>query len=149
MFKGRLNIINILWTVILVCLTSKSLVGLLLFGTVVTGFISKMENLEFNPENTLMVAQKRLEMFRKLKTGFGPYLFALFSVHTLALVAIVFLAVDFWKEGVNTQVLISFALIIFFTGLPLLYTVLLAKSAHSKFQNILPILRYFIISKDK
>ncbi len=148
MFEGRLNII-ILWTVIQVCLVSKSLVGLVLFGTVVTGFISKMENFECNPENTLMVAQKCLEMFCKLKTGFGPYLFALFSVHTLALVAIVFLAVDFCKEGVNTQVLILFALIIFFTGLPLLYTVLLAKSAHSKFQNILPILRYFIISKDK
>ena len=149
MFEGRLNIINILWTVTIVCLTSKSLVGLVLFGTVVTGFISKTENFEFNLENILLVAQKRLEMFRKLKTGFGPYLFALFSVHTLALVAIVFLAVDFWKEGVDTQVLIMFALIIFFTGLPLLYTVLLAQSAHSKFQNILPILRYFTISKDK
>ena len=149
MFAGRLNIILILWAVIQVCLTSKSLVGLVLFGTVVTGFISKMENLEFNPENILMIGLKRLEMFHKLKTGFGPYLLALFSVHTLALVAIVFLAVDFWKEGVNTQVLISSALITFFTGLPLLYTVLLAKSAHSKLQNILPILRYFIISKDK
>ena len=136
-------------TVIQVCLTSKSLIGLVLFGSVVTGFISRMENFEFHPENILMVGQKRLEMFRKLKTGFGPYLFALFSVHTLALVAIVFLAVDYWKGGVDTKVSIGFALITFFTGLPLLYTVLLAKSAHSKFQNILPILRYCIIGKDK
>ena len=136
-------------TVIQVCLTSKSLIGLVLFGTVVTGFISRMENFEFHPENILMVGQKRLEMFRKLKTGFGPYLFALFSVHTLALVAIVFLAVDYWKGGVDTKVSIGVALITFFTGLPLLYTVLLAKSAHSKFQNILPILRYCIIGKDK
>ena len=149
MFEGRLNIISILWTVIQVCLILKSLVGLVLFGTVVNGFISKMENFEFNPENILMIGQKRLEMFRKLKTGFGPYLFALLSVHTLALVAIVFLAVDFWKERIDTHVLIGFAIITFFTVLPLLYTVLLAKSAHSKLQNILPILRYFIKSKDK
>ena len=149
MFEGRLNIISILWTVIQVCLILKSLVGLVLFGTVVNGFISKMENFEFNPENILMIGQKRLEMFRKLKTGFGPYLLALFSVHTLALVAIVFLAVDFWKERIGTHVLIGFAIITFFSVLPLLYTVLLAKSAHSKFQNILPILRYFTIRKDK
>ena len=149
MFEGRLDIIHVLVTVIQVCLVSKSLVGLVLFGTVVNGFISMMENFECNPENTLMVAQKRLEMFRKLKTGFGPYLFVTFSVHTLALVAIAFLAVDFWKEEPDLTDSIGFAIATFFTGLPLLYTVLLTKSAHSKFQNILPILRYFIISKDK
>lgn len=124
------------------CLTLKSLIGLVLFGTVVTGFLSRMENMEFNSGNALIDGQKQLKTFRQLKEGFGPYLFALFSVHTLALVAIVFLLIEYWKQGISTLDMVEFAVLTFFTGLPLMYTVLLAKDAYSTFQNISPILRY-------
>ena len=46
-------------------------------------------------KDILMVSQQHLEQFRQLKIGFGPYLFGPFSVHTQALIAIVFLAVDY------------------------------------------------------
>lgn len=104
--------------------------------------------MEFNSENALIDGQKQLKTFRQLKEGFGPYLFALFSVHTLALVAIVFLLIEYWKQGItnlspiSTLDMVEFAVLTFFTGLPLLYTVLLAKDAYSTFQNISPILRY-------
>ena len=98
--------------------------------------------MEFNSENALIDGQKQLKTFRQLKEGFGPYLFALFSVHTLALVAIVFLLIEYWKQGISTLDMVEFAVLTFFTGLPLMYTVLLAKDAYSTFQNISPILRY-------
>ena len=123
-------------------LALKSLVGLVLYGTVITGFISRMENMEFKSGNALLDGQKQLKTFRQLKKGFGPYLFVLFSVHTLALVAIVFLLIEYWKLGFDTIDGIEFTFLTFFTGLPLLYTVLVAKDAYSTFQNISPILRY-------
>ena len=120
---------------------------MVLFGAVVTGFISKMEKIDTS-KNVLMVGQQHLEQFRQLKIGFGPYLFGLFSVHTQALIAIVFWAVDYWKLGVDTRVIVAFVFLSLFTALPMLYTVLIAKDAHSKLQNILPTLRYCIISKE-
>ena len=145
----RFDIVKILVTIVQTCMTLNSLTGLVLFGAVVTGFISKMEKIDYNSKNVLMVGQQHLELFRQLKIGFGPYLFGLFSVHTPALIAIVFLAVDYWKLGVDIRFIVEFAFLSLFTGLPMLYTVLLAKDAHSKLQNILPTLRYCIIAEER
>ena len=125
-----------------VFLVSNSSTGLVIFGSVVTGFISRMENIEINSKNALLVGEKCLQEFRRLKKGFGPYLLAVFSVHTLELTFAVFLAVYWVKLGIPIFIIFWFPAFILFTSLPLLYIVLLAEDAYSRFQNISEILRF-------
>ena len=125
-----------------VFLVFNSMTGLVIFGSAVTGFLSRMENIEINSKNALMVGEKCLQEFRRLKKRFGPYLLAVFSVHTLELIIVVYLAVYGVKAGVPIFIIVWFPAFILFTSLPLLYIVLLAEDAYSRFQNILAILRF-------
>ena len=123
-------------------LVFNSSIGLVLFGSVVTGFISRMENIEVNSENALMVGEKCLTEFRRLKKGFGPYLLAVFSAHTLGFTLVPFLAVYNVTLGAPIHVIFWFPAFTLFMILPLLYIVLLAEDAYSRFQDISTILRF-------
>ena len=136
------------WVVVPICLQVSniliSLTGLLVFGSVLTGFMKYMENIDAGEQDELFIGKACLAKFRQLKKGFAPYLLAMFTINTLNLMIQVFLDVEILKNIGNIAQACLLMNVTGFTlssAVPLMYIVLMAEDAKSKFQNILPLLR--------
>ena len=115
---------------------ATSSAGLLTLGSITAGFIKQLENLDAG--DALRVGRNYLEKFRRLKKGLSPYLFAEFSVNTLAMIVLVFLLVGRSRSLNSLLVYIFFTL---FVGVKMLYIGVMADETKSKFDNVLAILR--------
>ena len=126
----------IMISIMQVGMIATSSAGLLTLGSITAGFIKQLENLDAG--DALRVGRNYLEKFRRLKKGLSPYLFAEFSVNTLAMIVLVFLLVGRSRSLNSLLVYIFFTL---FVGVKMLYIGVMADETKSKFDNVLAILR--------
>ena len=124
-----------------VSITISSATGLFVFGTVIAGFIKKMQKIEKFQGSKLLIGRRSLQKFQNLKKGLGPYLLGIFSINTIAMAILVFLAVAIWSfyKDLLTLLFLIYAMI---AGLELCYTVVMVEEAQSEFEKMLPYLRY-------
>ena len=131
--------IYILMTIMQVVIIATSSAGLITFGSITAGFIEQLENLDAGDE--LRVGRNYLAKFRRLKKGLSPYLFAEFSVNTLAMIVLVFLLVGCLKPGTSLITLFVYMFFTLFVGVQMLYIGVMADETKSKFDNVLTFLR--------
>ena len=131
--------IYILMTIMQVVIIATSSAGLFTFGSITAGFIEQLENLAAGDE--LRVGRNYLAKFRRLKKGLSPYLFAEFSVNTLAMIVLVFLLVGCLKPGTSLITLFVYMFFTLFVGVQMLYIGVMADETKSKFDNVLTFLR--------
>ena len=124
-----------------VSISISSATGLFVFGTVIAGFIKKMQKIETFQGSKLLIGRRSLQKFQNLKKGLGPYLLAIFSANTVAMAILVFEAVAIWNSYKNVFSLFQLVFYTMFAGLPLYYTVLMVEEAQSEFENVLSFLR--------
>ena len=126
-------------TILQVVIIVTSSAGLFTFGSITAGFINQLENLAAGDE--LRVGRNYLAKFRRLKKGLSPYLFAEFSVNTLAMIVLVFLLVGCLKPGTSLITLFVYMFFTLFVGVQMLYIGVMADETKSKFDNVLTFLR--------
>ena len=126
-------------TIMQVVIIATSSAGLITFGSITAGFIEQLENLDAGYE--LRVGRNYLAKFRRLKKGLSPYLFAEFSVNTLAMIVLVFLLVGCLKPGTSLITLFIYMFFTLFVGVQMLYIGVMADETKSKFDNVLTFLR--------
>ena len=126
-------------TIMQVVIIATSSAGLITFGSITAGFIEQLENLDAGDE--LRVGRNYLAKFRRLKKGLSPYLFAEFSVNTLAMIVLVFLLVGCLKPGTSLITLFVYMFFTLFVGVQMLYIGVMADETKSKFDNVLTFLR--------
>ena len=126
-------------TIMQVVIIATSSAGLFTFGSITAGFIEQLENLDAGDE--LRVGRNYLAKFRRLKKGLSPYLFAEFSVNTLAMIVLVFLLVGCLKPGTSLITLFVYMFFTLFVGVQMLYIGVMADETKSKFDNVLTFLR--------
>ena len=126
-------------TILQVFIIATSSAGLFTFGSITAGFIEQLENLDAGDE--LRVGRNYLAKFRRLKKGLSPYLFAEFSVNTLAMIVLVFLLVGCLKPGTSLIKLLVYIFFTLFVGVQMLYIGVMADETKSKFDNVLTFLR--------
>ena len=126
-------------TIMQVVIIATSSAGLITFGSITAGFIEQLENLAAGDE--LRVGRNYLAKFRRLKKGLSPYLFAEFSVNTLAMIVLVFLLVGCLKPGTSLITLFVYMFFTLFVGVQMLYIGVMADETKSKFDNVLTFLR--------
>ena len=126
-------------TIMQVVIIATSSAGLITFGSITAGFIEQLENLDAGDE--LRVGRNYLAKFRRLKKGLSPYLFAEFSVNTLAMIVLVFLLVGCLKPGTSLITLFIYMFFTLFVGVQMLYIGVMADETKSKFDNVLTFLR--------
>ena len=130
---------SIMLTILQVFIIATSSAGLFTFGSITAGFIEQLENLDAGDE--LRVGRNYLAKFRRLKKGLSPYLFAEFSVNTLAMIVLVFLLVGCLKPGTSLIKLLVYIFFTLFVGVQMLYIGVMADETKSKFDNVLTFLR--------
>ena len=129
----------IMISIMQVGMIATSSAGLLTLGSITAGFIKQLENLDAG--DALRVGRNYLEKFRSLKKGLSPYLFAEFSVNTLAMIVLVFLLVGSLESGRSMNTLLVYIFFTLFVGVKMLYIGVMADETKSKFDNVLAILR--------
>ena len=129
----------IMISIMQVGMIATSSAGLLTLGSITAGFIKQLENLDAG--DALRVGRNYLEKFRRLKKGLSPYLFAEFSVNTLAMIVLVFLLVGSLESGRSMNTLLVYIFFTLFVGVKMLYIGVMADETKSKFDNVLAILR--------
>ena len=129
----------IMISIMQVGMIATSSAGLLTLGSITAGFIKQLENLDAG--DALRVGRNYLEKFRRLKKGLSPYLFAEFSVNTLAMIVLVFLLVGSLESGRSLNTLLVYIFFTLFVGVKMLYIGVMADETKSKFDNVLAILR--------
>ena len=129
----------IIISIMQVGMIATSSAGLLTLGSITAGFIKQLENLDAG--DALRVGRNYLEKFRRLKKGLSPYLFAEFSVNTLAMIVLVFLLVGSLESGRSMNTLLVYIFFTLFVGVKMLYIGVMADETKSKFDNVLAILR--------
>ena len=129
----------IIISIMQVGMIATSSAGLLTLGSITAGFIKQLENLDAGDE--LRVGRNYLAKFRRLKKGLSPYLFAEFSVNTLAMIVLVFLLVGCLKPGTSLIKLLVYIFFTLFVGVQMLYIGVMADETKSKFDNVLAFLR--------